>query len=91
MSDNYITADLTTLFNQSKSTALEYINEASCWLDKDDNYENTFENAIRIAELMNNDFRTTLIALNIQSLSASIDEFAEKLDGINLNIHLEKD
>ena len=85
--DNRITADLDTLFEQSKGTAKDYLSKASYILDECVDYHNTFENAIRLAELMAKDFNTALIALNIQRLADSISEFSEHLDGININIH----
>lgn len=76
--DNYITANIETLFRQSKMTAEDYFQHASRYLKDCEEY--SFDNAMRLAELMAYDFKTSMIALNIQRISESLDKISESME-----------
>ena len=80
MSDNYITASIDILFEQSKDLSEMYFNHASIFLDGGDFKDEKFEDYMRIAELSANNFRTSLLALNIQRIAEKLDKISDKLD-----------
>ena len=72
-----ITADLSTIYHQSKSTAEDYLSVSSSFLKyKFDNYEDTFENSMRLAELMAYDYRTSMISIKLQEIAESLADIS---------------
>ena len=51
----------------------DYLSASSSFLKyKSDNYEDTFENSIRLAELMAYEYRTSIMVIKLQEIAESL-------------------
>ena len=68
------------LLRQAKMTGIDYLDAARHELENNQEYDNTFENAIRLAELMAKDFDTMMWYQSMESMREVLHELSDVLN-----------